>query len=60
MPLLGYFGYLPFSMELFALSQLTISLLKPGRFHDYIRISKDSGGNEVMELRSEAVRETSQ
>jgi hypothetical protein len=52
MPLLGYFGYLPFSMELFALYHLTIGLLKPGRFHDYIRISQDSDGNEVMELRS--------
>jgi hypothetical protein len=53
MPLLGYVGYLPFSMELFALYHLTIGLLKRGRFHDYIRISQDSDGNEVMELRSE-------
>jgi hypothetical protein len=38
MPLLGYFGYLPFSMELFALYHLTIRLLKPFINQDYIQI----------------------
>jgi hypothetical protein len=38
MPLLGYFGYLPFSMELFALYHFTIGLLKPSRVEDYIQI----------------------
>ena len=30
MPLLGYGGYIPFSMELFALYHLTMGMLKPG------------------------------
>lgn len=60
MPLPGYFGYLPFSMELFALYHLTIGLSKPGRSHDYIRISQDRDANEVLEPRSETVREASQ
>ncbi|MGA3207859.1 MAG: hypothetical protein ABSE05_08530 [Syntrophales bacterium] len=38
MPLLGYLGYLPFSMELFALYHFTIGLLKSGRAEDYIQI----------------------
>ncbi len=38
MPVLGYLGYLPFSMELFALYHFTIGLLKPGRTQDYIQI----------------------
>jgi len=41
MPLLGYLGYLPFSMELFALYHLTIGLFKPGIVQDYIRISPE-------------------
>jgi hypothetical protein len=47
MPLPGYFGYIPFSMELFALYHLAIGLLKPGRLHDYIRISRDDDGTAV-------------
>jgi hypothetical protein len=47
MPLPGYFGYIPFSMELFALYHLAIGLLKPGRLHDYIRISQDDDGTAV-------------
>jgi hypothetical protein len=39
MPLLGYFGYLPFSLELFALYHFVIGLIKPGKIQDYIRIS---------------------
>lgn len=38
MPLLGYFGYLPFSMELFALYHLTVGLFKLSMFKDYIQI----------------------
>ena len=38
MPLLGYFGYLPFSMELFAMYNLVIGLLKSDGSHEYIRI----------------------
>ena len=38
MPLLGYLGYLLFSMELFALYHFTIGLLKPGWAEDYIQI----------------------
>jgi hypothetical protein len=41
MPLLGYLGYLPFSMELFALYHLFMGLLKPGRGQDYIQILPD-------------------
>jgi hypothetical protein len=41
MPVLGYFGYLPFSMELFALYHLTIRLLKPFMNQDYIQISPE-------------------
>jgi hypothetical protein len=41
MPVLGYFGYLPFSMELFALYHLTIRLLKPFIHQDYIQISPE-------------------
>jgi hypothetical protein len=47
MPLPGYFGYIPFSMELFALYHLAIGLLKPGRLHDYIRISQGDDGTAV-------------
>ncbi len=38
MPLLGYFGYLPFSMELFALYHLTVGLFRPGKLQNYIRL----------------------
>ncbi|MCP4681623.1 MAG: hypothetical protein GY864_04755 [Desulfobacterales bacterium] len=41
MPLLGYGGYLPFSMELFALYQLMSGLLKRGKVDDFIIISHD-------------------
>lgn len=41
MPLLGYFGYLPFGLELFALYHLASGLLG-GRFDDYLRL--DWGG----------------
>ena len=39
MPLLGYGGYLPFSLELFALYHLAVGLLKPRRGEEYIQIS---------------------
>ena len=39
MPLPGYLGYLPFSMELFALYHFTIGLFKPGKVQDYIRFN---------------------
>jgi hypothetical protein len=38
MPLLGYLGYLPFSMELFALYHFTVGLCKSCRTENYIQI----------------------
>lgn len=39
MPLLGYGGYLPFSLELFALYHLAVGLLKLDKTRRYIQIS---------------------
>lgn len=39
MPLLGYGGYLPFSLELFALYHLGLGLLKQREVQDYIQVS---------------------
>lgn len=39
MPLLGYLGYLPFSMELFALYHLITGLLRQGGNPDYIHLT---------------------
>ncbi|HEY62224.1 MAG TPA: hypothetical protein G4N95_06185 [Anaerolineae bacterium] len=39
MPILGYGGYLPFSMELFALYHLLIGLLKADWLRDYVQIA---------------------
>ena len=47
MPLPGYFGYIPFSMELFALYHFAIGLLKHDGRHDYIQISQDDDGTAV-------------
>ena len=41
MPILGYLGYLPFSMELYALYHLVIGLIKPGGNQDYLQILPD-------------------
>lgn len=38
MPVLGYLGYLPFSMELFCLYHLTTGFIKTGKLQDYIQI----------------------
>lgn len=38
MPLLGYGGYLPFALELFALYHLAAGLFRPGEPQEYIRI----------------------
>lgn len=38
MPFLGYGGYLPFSMELFALYHLVLRLLGRGNLRDYVQI----------------------
>lgn len=38
MPLLGYGGYLPFSLELFALYHLITGLLKPGKSRNFIHL----------------------
>ncbi|MGZ3578615.1 MAG: hypothetical protein ACXU98_06320 [Syntrophales bacterium] len=38
MPLLGYLGYLPFSMELFALYHFTVGLFRSGLTDNYIQI----------------------
>jgi hypothetical protein len=43
MPLLGYGGYLPFSLELFALYHLIASLFKSAKAQDVIQISPDPG-----------------
>jgi hypothetical protein len=41
MPLLGYGGYLPFSLELFALYHLTIGISKRKEFFHYLKIIQD-------------------
>ena len=41
MPILGYLGYVPFSMELFALYHMIIGLCKPGMKQNYIKISAE-------------------
>jgi len=38
MPLLGYLGYLPFSLELFAVYHFVVGVLAGGRLGDYIRL----------------------
>ncbi len=43
MPLLGYGGYLPFGLELFALYHLVSGLLS-GRMDDYLRLDTEIGG----------------
>ena len=42
MPLLGYGGYLPFSLELFALYHLVVGLLKQEKVRGFLQISPDS------------------
>ena len=39
MPVLGYFGYLPFALELFALYHLVIGLSKMTKMRNYVQIS---------------------
>jgi hypothetical protein len=41
MPLLGYGGYLPFSLELFALYHLVIGLFRQEELQDFVQISPD-------------------
>ncbi len=41
MPLPGYLGYIPFSMELFALYHLIAGLLKPGQGQNYLHFLPD-------------------
>jgi len=43
MPLPGYLGYIPFSMELFALYHLVTGLLKPGQDQNYLQLLPDEG-----------------
>lgn len=38
MPLLGYLGYLPFSLELFAITHLVLGLLKRKNYQDFIQV----------------------
>lgn len=45
MPLLGYFGYLPFALELFAMYHLVLGLLGE-KETSYVRVTQDKGGNE--------------
>jgi len=47
MPVLGYGGYLPFSMELFALYHLLIGLLKADGLRDYVQIAPRESENIV-------------
>lgn len=42
MPLLGYGGYLPFGLELFALYNMLIGLLKQKEMQGYIRLDPDT------------------
>jgi hypothetical protein len=39
MPLLGYLGYLPFALELFALYHLVIGLLKRDDLRSFVQVS---------------------
>jgi hypothetical protein len=39
MPILGYLGYIPFSLELFALYHLVTGLLKQEERQDFIQIT---------------------
>jgi hypothetical protein len=41
MPLLGYAGYIPFSLELFALYHLLMGLLRPGGTQSFVQVSPD-------------------
>lgn len=43
MPLLGYGGYIPFSLELFALYHLVTGLLKPGQAQSFVQVLPDDG-----------------
>ena len=38
MPLLGYLGYLPFALELFALYHLVLGKFRKGRWQEYLRL----------------------
>jgi len=38
MPLLGYLGYLPFSLELFAVYHLVVGVSGGNKFRDYVKI----------------------
>ena len=42
MPILGYTGYLPFALELFALYHLILRLIDRGSGQDTLRISAES------------------
>ena len=46
MPILGYGGYLPFSMELFAMVHLLIGLLKADDLRDYVQITPESAAGD--------------
>ena len=48
MPLLGYGGYIPFSLELFALYHLIMGLLKQKEGRDFIQISSDAALTEPV------------
>jgi hypothetical protein len=41
MPLLGYLGYLPFSMELFAMYHLMTRLFMPVKFQNFVQVCSD-------------------
>lgn len=42
MPLLGYLGYLPFALELFALYHLVMGVLAKKRWQNYLRLAPKS------------------
>lgn len=57
MPLLGYGGYLPFSLELFALYHLMVGLLKPGKPQDFVQVSPGETSVDVLAKSCEPQRE---
>ncbi len=43
MPLLGYLGYIPFSVEVFALYHFIAGALRSASAHGYVQIAPDEG-----------------
>lgn len=47
MPILGYLGYIPFSLELFALYHFITGVFKPLNMQDYIRLNRSENQTVV-------------